>query len=110
MFDVSAGSREIDDEENRFLYLSVLSSPPSRKVAAEKLTSASPLSPQIANVDPWSSGSDPWKRDVGSAFADKLRHIQSPTAPTAADTTRALFGSGPTTPPPVPMEVHVRRP
>ena len=95
-------------EENTTVYPSVLSPPPSRKVAAAMPTPASLWSPPITNVDPWSSGSDPWKRDVGSAFADKFRHIQSPAAPTAADTTRALFGSA--SPPHAPMEVCARRP
>ena len=118
LFDAEAGILKVEKEENTSIYFSVLSSPPRRKAAATMPTSASSWSPpsrEVAafgptSVDPWSAGSDLWERNVGSAFADKCCHVQSPAAPTAADTTSALFNLGPTSSPPTPMEVCARRP
>ena len=85
------------------MYSSVLSSPPDRQ--DRQGDTNSPKTPSA--VDPWASGSDPWKRGVSTEFADRFRKSSSPVSfaeqyravvspPTpisAAALTRSLFES-----------------
>ena len=62
------------------MYSSVLSAPPSRRVAQ-----AAPNSPKTPSaVDPWTSGPDPWKQSISVEFADRYRDSVSPAASTVS--------------------------
>ena len=64
------------DGKNASLHSSVLSSPPDRR--AENVATNSPKTPSA--VDPWASGSDPWKQGVSTEFVDRYRKPSSPAA------------------------------
>ena len=68
-FDLETRNEEIAAEsENGSRYRSPLSAPPNFRKAIE--------SSDI--VDPWSSGLDPWRREITSSFAEKFRNAGSP--------------------------------
>ena len=66
------------------MYSSVLSSPPDRQGGTN-------LHKTPSAVDPWVSGSDPWKRGMSTEFADRFRKSSSPavSAVSFADQDRA---------------------
>jgi hypothetical protein len=66
------------DGTNASLHSSVLASPPDRR--AENVTTNSPKTPSA--VDPWASGSDPWKQGVSTEFVDRYRKLSSPATST----------------------------
>ena len=74
-FNVVSGNEAIADEaENGLIYFSALPSPPKRQESTRTPTS----------VDPWSAGSDTWRRNIVSDVVDRFRHVESPVLSTAS--------------------------
>ena len=68
------GREEITAEkESAPMYGSVLASPPDRRGGSNPSKTPS-------SIDPWVSGSDPWRRDISTEFADRFRRPSSPAA------------------------------
>ena len=67
--DVASGREEFSTgAESAPMYSSLLASPPERRNSSKTSTF----------VDPWVSGSDPWRRDISTDFADRFRQVESP--------------------------------
>ena len=86
------GREEITAEKgSASMYSSVLASPPDRRGGSHPSKTPS-------SIDPWVSGSDPWRRDISTDFVDIFCRPGSPAASTVSFADQYRVSAFPPTP------------